>query len=89
MVSNGVPIDEVKCFDQLSHLKLFTESRFNDGIVHWFISRPENLKTQEMVSATQKLLKISQFFFAIPPPNVNVQQVSHLCKPSGQRRRIC
>jgi len=74
-VSNGVPIEEVKCSDQLSHLKIFTESCFNNEEFTSLLAYKKIKKikkTQKMVSATQKLLKMPQFF-AFPLHNANVQ----------------
>jgi hypothetical protein len=71
-VSNGVPIEEVKCSDQLSHLKIFTESCFNNEEFTSLLAYQKIQITQKMVSATPKLLKMSQFF-AFPLYNANVQ----------------
>lgn len=69
-VSNGVPVEEVKCSDQLSHLKIFTESCFNNEEFTSLLAYQKIKIIQKMVSATPKLL-MSQFF-AFPLHNANV-----------------
>jgi len=46
-VTNGVPIEEVKCSDQLSHLKILTESCFNNEEVTIVIAYQEIQKLKK------------------------------------------
>jgi hypothetical protein len=71
-ISNGVPVEEVKCSDKFSHLKIFTESCFNNEEFTSFLAYQKIKKTKKMVSATPKLLKMSEFF-AFPLHNAKVQ----------------
>jgi len=41
LINNGLLIDDVKCFDLLSHLRTYMGSGLNDKKVHQFASTPE------------------------------------------------
>ena len=90
LIDKGVPIDDVKCFDQFSNLKKFTEScnsdeEFKNLLAHQKWTRYfENSKNIECHS---ELLKIAQFFFAIASHNANVERVFSLMQSQWTKER--
>ncbi|CAM2105064.1 unnamed protein product [Caretta caretta] len=72
LIDKRVQIDDVKCLDQVSNLKKFTESsnsdeEFDNVLAHqkWtkYFEKSKNIECHS------ELLKIAQFFFAIPSHN--------------------
>uniref|UniRef100_A0AAR2KN72 HAT C-terminal dimerisation domain-containing protein n=1 Tax=Pygocentrus nattereri TaxID=42514 RepID=A0AAR2KN72_PYGNA len=77
----GVPIDDVKCFDQVANLKKFIESCSDDDAfmglqVHqkW----TKYFEKAKSIGCYSELLKIAQFAFALPPHNANVERIFSL-----------
>ncbi|CAM2106241.1 unnamed protein product [Caretta caretta] len=76
LINKGVQIDDVKCFDQVSNLKKFTESCNSDEEFSNLLAHQKWTKYFEKSKNTEyhsELLKIAQFFFAIPSHNANVE----------------
>uniref|UniRef100_A0A0F8AZA3 HAT C-terminal dimerisation domain-containing protein n=3 Tax=Larimichthys crocea TaxID=215358 RepID=A0A0F8AZA3_LARCR len=86
----GVPIDDVKCFDEVVNLKRFVESRGDDnefmGLqVHqkW----AKYFEKAKSIAAYSELLKIAQFVFALPAHNANVERVFSLMQSQWTKER--
>ncbi|CAM2119505.1 unnamed protein product [Caretta caretta] len=76
LIDKVVQIDDVKCFDQVSNLKKFTESCNSDEEFSNLLAHQEWTKYFEKsknIECHSELLKIAQFFFAIPSHNANVE----------------
>ncbi|XP_066492309.1 uncharacterized protein [Tiliqua scincoides] len=84
----GFMIDDAKCCDQLCNLNCFLERNStdldskscNDKWVMYF----ENSKYEECYS---ELLKIAEYFFALPGHNANVKRVLSLISPPWTNER--
>ncbi|KAK1875364.1 Nonribosomal peptide synthetase ecdA [Dissostichus eleginoides] len=77
----GVVIDDVKCFDQVTNLKRFTErcnrdEEFSGLQVHqkW----TKYFEKAKSIACYSELLKIAQFVFALSSHNANVERVFSL-----------
>lgn len=85
LINKGVPVDDVKCFDQLSHVKKFS-------VVNSLVSLSTHQKwticfeNSKNGKCQSELLKILQFFFAVPAHSANTDWVYHWCNHGGQRR---
>ena len=86
----GVPIDDVKCFDQVTNLKKFTERCNSDeefiGLqVHqkW----TKYFEKAKSIACYSELLKIAQFVFALPSHNANVERVFSLMQSQWTKER--
>jgi hypothetical protein len=79
LLSIGVAVDDVECFDQLV-IKKSTESRFNNEKFTSLLAHQKwtrYLKTQQNCKCHSELLKLSQLF-ATSPHNANVDRVFSL-----------
>lgn len=87
-VSNGVPNDEVKCSDQLSHLQIFKESCFN---IEEFTSLLTYQKSQKLKKWWVPLQNCWRCHSSLPFPSIMhmYSKFSHWCKPSEQWRETC
>lgn len=87
----GVPIDDAKCFDQVTNLKRFTESSISDdgefkGLqVHKKWSK--YFQRAKSIGCYSELLKIAQFVFALPSHNANVERVFSLMQSQWTKER--
>ena len=88
----GVPIDDAKCFDQVTNLKKFTESNISDadaefkGLqVHKKWSK--YFEKAKNIDCYSELLKIAQFVFALPSHNANVERVFSLMQSQWTKER--
>ncbi|CAM4571952.1 unnamed protein product [Leuciscus chuanchicus] len=86
----GVHIDDVKCFDQFTNLKKFSERSNNDGEfkgkqVHQMWT--EYFERAKSVQNHSELLKIAQFVFALPSHNANVERVFSLMQSQWTKER--
>jgi hypothetical protein len=84
LVNNGVPFNDVKCFDTQRHLQGFTERRHNDKHIISLLTHKkrstcfENSK-KEICECHSELLRISQLF-AILSHNSNLERILCLMK---------
>lgn len=86
----GVPIDDAKCFDQVTNLKKFTERCNSDGEFSNLQAHKKWTKYFERsksIDFHSELLKIAQFFFAIPSHNANVERVFSLMQSQWTKER--
>ncbi len=87
----GVPIDDAKCFDQVANLKKFIErcnsdEEFISLQVHQKWEGQRYFEKAKSIACYSELLNISQFVFALPSHNANVERVFSLMQSHGQRR---
>ena len=86
----GVPVDDVKCFNQFTNLKSFTERCNYDWEVKLLQARQKVIKHFEQAKSFESYieqLKIALIFFAFPYHNAHVERFFSLwCKASGQRK---
>ena len=90
LLDKGVQIDDVKCFDQFSNLKKFTESLNGDQEFHSLLAHQKWTKyisQSKCVECHSELLNIAQFFFAIPSHNANVERVFSLMQSQWTKER--
>ena len=90
LVDKGVQIDDVKCFDQFSNLKKFTESLNTDQEFHSLLAHQKWIKyisQSKCVECNSELLKSAQFFFAIPSHNANVERVFSFMQSQWTKER--
>lgn len=85
-----VPIDDVKCFDQLCNLKKFVNMHKNNG--EFSDLQPYQKWTKYFESSTDitrhsELLKIAEFLFSISPHNANVERVFSLMQSQWSKER--
>ncbi|KAK1890913.1 E3 SUMO-protein ligase KIAA1586 [Dissostichus eleginoides] len=86
----GVVIDDVKCFDQVTNLKRFTErcnrdEEFSGLQVHqkW----TKYFEKAKSIACYSELLKIAQFVFALSSHNANVERVFSLMQSQWTKER--
>lgn len=91
LLDKGVQIDDVKCFDQVSNLKKFTESCNSDEeFSNYLLAHQKWTKYFEKsknIECHSELLKIAQFFFAIPSHNANVERIFSLMQSQWTKER--
>ncbi|KAJ8415273.1 hypothetical protein AAFF_G00422530 [Aldrovandia affinis] len=83
----GVPIDDAKCFDQVTNLKKFTERCNSDGEFNGLQAHQKWTKYFEKaksIACYSELLMIAQFFFSVPSHNANVEGFLTDAKPVDQ-----
>lgn len=86
----GVPIDDAKCFDQVTNLKKFTESGISDGEFKGLQMHQKWTKYFEKpksIACYSELLKVAQFVFALPSHNANVERVFSLMQSQWTKER--
>uniref|UniRef100_A0A8B9KYY9 DUF4371 domain-containing protein n=1 Tax=Astyanax mexicanus TaxID=7994 RepID=A0A8B9KYY9_ASTMX len=88
LAEKGVEVDDAKCFDEVTNLKTFIEkncAEFSDLQAHqrWtkFFERSKS------VDFHSELLKMVQFFFAIPAHNANVERIFSLMQAQWTKER--
>lgn len=69
----GVPIDDIKCFDQVSNLKKCSDDEFMYPQVHQ--KKTKYFEKAKSIVYYSQLLKIAQYFFALLSHNANVDKV--------------
>lgn len=85
----GVPIDDAKCFDQVTNLKKFTESCISDGEFNGLQMHQKWTKYFEKaksIACYSELLKVAQFVFALPSHNANVERVFSLMQSQWTKK---
>ncbi len=91
-VEKGVPIDDTKCFDQVANLKKFIErcnsdEEFISLQVHQKWEGQRYFEKAKSIACYSELLKISQFVFALPSHNANVERVFSLMQSQWIKER--
>ncbi|CAM2105855.1 unnamed protein product [Caretta caretta] len=91
LIDKGVQIDDAKCFYQVSNLKKFTEScNSNEEFSNYLLAHQKWTKYFEKsknIECHSELLKIAQFFFAIPSHNANVERIFSLMQSQWTKER--
>lgn len=86
----GVPDDDVKCFDQVTNLRKFTERCNHDEEISGLQVHQKWTKYFEKAKSTacySELLKIAQFVFALPSHNANIESVFSLMQGQWTKER--
>lgn len=85
----GVPIDDVKCFDQVANLKKFIESCSDDEFMGLQVHQKwtKYFEKAKSIACYSELLKIAQFVFALPSHNANVERVFSLMQSQWTKER--
>ena len=82
LAEKGVAIDDAKCFDHVTNLKRFIERSNSDEEFSELQAHQRWTK-----SFYSELLKIAQFFFAIPAHNANVERIFSLMQAQWTKER--
>lgn len=88
----GVPVDDVKCFDQVTNLRKFTEKCNHDeefSGLHVHRKWTEYFEKAKSTACYSELLKIAQFVFALPSHNANIEKIFSLMQSQWTKERNC
>lgn len=85
----GVPIDDVKCFDQVTNLKKIIERYNSDEFIGLQVHQKwtKYFEKAKSIACYSELLKISQFVFALLSHNANVERVFSLMQSQWTKER--
>ncbi|XP_063172645.1 uncharacterized protein LOC134506400 [Candoia aspera] len=81
LMEKGVEIDNMKCFDHFNNLKKFVEASSDEEEFQNLLSHQKWTKyflKAKAIECYSELLKIAQFFFAIPSHSVNMECIFSL-----------
>jgi hypothetical protein len=91
MMDKGFDIDDSKCFNQFCNLKTFIATYKNEGrkSAPFHEKWSQYFKSSKSVECHSELLKMAQFFFAIPAHNANAERLFSLIQMQWSKERNC